>query len=114
MTFSSGIHPPLVEFRSMDLEKRCISELCRLIQQHLDSYGTTLEEDELLLKGELPVNARNCVLLRAEEKRLLLRGLKTEKLFDKITKARKVKKKTMVESSEYSSLRRYFEKILSI
>lgn len=35
ITFSEGIRPPLVDFLNIDLEKRCITELCKLLKKQL-------------------------------------------------------------------------------
>lgn len=54
-------------------EAKLLPALVAACEARLDRYPTSLEEDERILREEtLSLNARNCVLLRRGEKRLLL------------------------------------------
>jgi histone-lysine N-methyltransferase SETD3 len=63
-----GSIPPL----SVANEERVLRALGAACEARLAAFGTSLEEDERLLReGALTLNARSCVLMRREEKRLL-------------------------------------------
>ncbi len=59
--------PPL----SKENEEKALSFLKRLCEENLAKFPETLEHDmELLKKGQLTYNERNCIILRAGEKRV--------------------------------------------
>lgn len=63
-----GSIPPL----SVANEERVLRSLGAACEARLAAFATSLEEDERLLReGALSLNARGCVLMRREEKRLL-------------------------------------------
>lgn len=65
---------PYVRNYTIDLEKNVLMSFLEILEQHLEKYTTTLEEDEEILqnkKDSLTFNLRNCLIMRISEKRIL-------------------------------------------
>jgi histone-lysine N-methyltransferase SETD3 len=72
LTATAGSSPSVTGPLSVDTEERVLRALGAACETRLAGFDTTLEEDERLLReGGLTSNARNCIMLRRGEKRLL-------------------------------------------